>query len=49
VAALRTVFYGGTDPLPGDPGLLTSVVVTTVFALAMLVAGTISVERRRLL
>jgi ABC-2 type transport system permease protein len=49
VAALRTVFYGGTDPLPGDPGLLTSMAVTTAFALAMLVAGAISVERRRLL
>ena len=45
VAALRTIFYGGTDPLPGDPGLMLSLIVTIVFALAMLALGTLSVAR----
>ena len=47
VAALRTVFYGATDPLPGDPGLALSLTVVGAFAGAMLVASTLSVRWKR--
>lgn len=47
VAALRTIFYGGVDPLPGDPGLVLSLAVTISFAATMLALGTLSVARPR--
>ncbi len=45
VSALRSLLYGSHQPQSGDPSFALSLAVIAIFAVAMLVGGTISVSR----